>query len=176
MLKSLCVIVVLMALLPAGSKAQILEVGYSPVSIIGWGNLPKTSKLDISALLKSDTAHTVQLTPGIRYTYVNTRSVAVDTQGASVKGDFHMVFLIPASFEATFGRWSVLNRAGMGFSAPAFPNENGLRLNFLLELGLRYRLTDHLSLSGRYSHMSNASWGEINPGVDNLVIATGIHF
>ncbi len=87
-----------------------------------------------------------------------------------------MVFLIPASFNFPIGKIAVLARFGFGFSGKHFPNKNGFSENFLLETGLMYPITRFFSLSLRYSHISNAGLGAINPGVDNAKISVGFDF
>jgi len=46
----------------------------------------------------------------------------------------------------------------------------------LLEAGLKYAINPEFSFSIRYSHISNGYRGRANPGLDNLVLTTGLYF
>lgn len=168
----------LFLILAINGNAQILELGYAPVSIeAGWGNLPKTPKFEVSLLFDVTQSRSFHYTPGLRYTYVNsTSSVTVDEFGDPVEGQFNMIFLLPAAFNISFNRFAVVNRMGIGLSDESFPNNNGLHTNFVLEAGLKYTIFDPFSLSIRYSHISNGYRGLTNPGVDNIVLSTEIRF
>lgn len=158
-------------------RAQIIEVGYGPISNKGLGSLPNTSKIDISLLFKAYKSPAFIYVPGIRYTHVHSKNEeAVDETGTHVNGKFNMVFFIPVSFNFPIGNMAIITRFGFGFSGKHFPNKNGFVENFLLEAGLQYSLTSFLSLSLRYSHISNASLGKINPGVDNIKISAAFSF
>jgi hypothetical protein len=158
-------------------QAQILEIGYGPLSNRGLGDLPNTAKIDVSLLFKAYKSPHFSYVPGIRYTHVHSGNKDIlDDTGTSVNGRFNMVFLIPASFNFPIGKIAVLARFGFGFSGKHFPNKNGFSENFLLETGLMYPITRFFSLSLRYSHISNAGLGAINPGVDNAKISVGFDF
>jgi hypothetical protein len=158
-------------------QAQIIEIGYSPVSNRGLGDLPNTSKIDISLLFKAYKSRGFSYVPGIRYTHVHSKNKEIlDESATKVNGKFNMVFLIPLSFNFPIGKMAILARFGYGFSGKRFPNKNGTLGNFLLETGLEYPVTSFFSLSLRYSHISNAGRGTINPGVDNVKIGAGFNF
>lgn len=168
----------LLLVLALNGNAQIFELGYAPVSIkAGWGNLPKTPKVDVSLLFEVTQSRSFYYTPGLRYTYVNSTSTAtVDEFGDPVKGQFNMIFLLPAAFSITLNRLTFVTRMGIGLSDKSFPNNNGLHTNFVLEAGVMYTIIEPFSLSVRYSHISNGYRGLTNPGVDNIVLSTEVRF
>lgn len=168
----------LIFLMPAfSSQAQTLEIGYAPVSVkAGWGKLPKTYKFNATLLFTATRYRSFRYTPGLRYAHVRSTSLtATDEFGDPVKGEFNMLFLMPAAFDLSFNRISLLSRFGFGWSDETFPNKNGLRSNFVLEAGAMYFIRPEISFSVRYSHISNGYRGPTNPGVDNIVLAIGIH-
>ncbi len=156
--------------------AQILELGYSPTSFKGWGSLPKTTLFNASLLFNISESQSMRYVPGVRYAYLKSSSLAFDKLGEGVKGTFNLFFLLPVSFNFLLDNIEIINRMGLGFSPKSFPNTNGLRINFLLEAGLGYKLTKNISLSVRYSHISNGFRGQTNPGVDNIILATEFYF
>jgi hypothetical protein len=158
-------------------QAQILEIGYGPLSSRGLGDLPKTSKINVSLLFKAYEGRGFSYVPGIRYTHLHSKNTTIrDKSDTPVDGKFNMLFLVPLSFDIPVGKLEVLTRFGFGFSGKHFPNKNGFSKNFLLETGLKYPVTSLFSLSLRYSHISNAGMGTINPGVDNVEIGAGFSF
>jgi hypothetical protein len=158
-------------------QAQILEIAYGPHSSRGLGDLPKTSKINVSLLFNAYEGRGFSYVPGIRYTHLHSKNTTIrDKSDTPVNGRFNMFFLVPLSFDIPVGRLVVLTRFGFGFSGKHFPNKNGFSKNFLLETGLKYPITPLFSLSLRYSHISNAGMGAINPGVDNAEIGAGFSF
>jgi hypothetical protein len=87
-----------------------------------------------------------------------------------------MVFLMPVSFNVPLGKFAYINRMGFGLSDKAFPNDDGMTQNFILEFGFKYAITPHISASIRYSHISNGYRGQINPGVDNAAVGVAYYF
>lgn len=161
----------------SGSRAQIVEIGYSPVSNKGLGALPNTSKFDVSLLFKAYQAPWGSYVPGIRYTHVHSKNKMLhDTQGTKVNGSFNMLFLVPLSFNFPVWKLDIVTRFGFGFSGKHFPNKNGFIKNFLLEAGIEYPLTSFFALSLRYSHISNGGMATFNPGVDNVKLGVAFNF
>jgi hypothetical protein len=158
-------------------EAQVIELGYGPVSNAGLGSLPETSKTDLSVLFEAYKSHSFHYLPGIRYSYVHSKcTTLVDKSNKKINGRFNMLFFLPASFNVPLGRFAYINRIGLGLSDKYFPNDDGMTMNFVIEFGFGYAITPHISASIRYSHISNGYRGTINPGVDNATIALGYYF
>ncbi|HYW34473.1 MAG TPA: acyloxyacyl hydrolase [Balneolaceae bacterium] len=157
-------------------NAQVFELGYGPVSDKGVGSLPNTSKVNFSFLFKAYQSSSFYYLPGIRYSFVDSKNKdIVDNTGKNINGAFNMFFIIPVSFNVPLGKFAYINRMGFGLSGKSFPNNDGRYQNFLLEVGFRYAITPDVSVSLRYSHISNGWRGRINPGVDNIMISTGFY-
>jgi hypothetical protein len=133
---------------PAGLFAQ--NVSVSPVSFQGWGITEYAGKASVEYGVISSV--TIFITPPEKHTYV-------DKKGLEVERFFSGLFLSPLRFDSR-----VYGRVGAGLFHRPFPNANGQRLNFLIELGVK--LHKHISLS--YSHISNFDIGRLNPGVDHI--------
>jgi hypothetical protein len=158
-------------------QAQIIEIGYGPLSDKGLGDLPNTAKFNISLLYPAYKSPAVLYVPGVRYSRVDSKNTQLrDDTNTKVNGTFNLLFLIPAAFNFPIGKFAVLTRFGYGFSTKYFPNKNGFPRNFLLETGVKYAITRLFSVSLRYSHVSNGGFGKINPGVDNIEMDVGFYF
>ena len=71
---------------------------------------------------------------------------------------------------------------GVIFSAPDLPVDRSSRVNYSFSFGpgIRYSFSQTFSLDAAYMyrHISNASTGQTNPGIDQLVLRLGVckHF
>jgi|AntRauTorcE11897_2_1112592.scaffolds.fasta_scaffold12586_1 hypothetical protein len=157
-------------------RAQTVEVGYSPITITGWGKLQKTTKFDVSIFKEAFQTGKLRYLPGIRYTRLISNDTNVGEFGGPLNGNYTMYFVVPASFGYDLGTLEAIGRFGAGLSDKQFPNKNGLKLNFLLEGGFQYFFSSRFSIALLYSHISNGYRGKTNPATDNIGVTAGLSF
>jgi len=127
------------------------SISYSPTSFSAWGATKSTEKVDIR--YKS-----------FQYIYVNIKDERLDKNGDSVIQFNHALFFAPKISNNGF-----YVSGGFGYFVKKLANKNGTHLNFVFESGYEKDLGS-IKIGVRYSHISNAYRGALNPGIDNISI------
>mgnify|MGYP006286134921 FL=1 len=128
-------------------NAQEIDISLSPTSITAWGITPYTARAEVSYR-----AFSLVLAGPVKPLW--------DMHRRPYNGVHPGLFYNPVRLQ-----WWRLNfRAGAGYFLRKFPGPSHTNLNVNLVAGIR--IAGPVSLS--YSHISNASRGRMNAGVDNL--------
>ena len=84
------------------------------------------------------------------------------------------LFDSPFYFEGTFG--AAAHNGYLGNEAPAGRRKYGCRVNFYERFGLGVNVTENVTATLAYEHMSNAGLCEYNAGISNLGLKLGWKF
>ncbi|MEX0647854.1 MAG: acyloxyacyl hydrolase [Balneolaceae bacterium] len=153
-----------------------LATSYSPSSFRNWGTMENTQL----TLLKVQYMHTevevTSLKAHLSSDFIFTGWVyfPIDGQDGPKENRFGIGFT-PFRIDIPIGKKNhypfLTSSAGLLFTDRPFPNEEGARLNFLLDAGIGYAIqlknNRHLQLGYKLHHLSNGNTGSLNPGIDS---------
>lgn len=176
-------IVLLFPLLFVSSSLQaqsILSVRYSPESTDFLGHLKYFSKFDFeySKIFYQDDRYSYN--PSIRLSILNlhlrNHSGYTDRYGVPPGQRFVAFGIVPASFSERLPNLPVYvdEGLGVGYFPKRFPNKNGRNFNLIIEAGFHVTVKQVLLIGYRYSHVSNAWTGRVNPGMDSNMFSIGV--
>lgn len=150
--------IILLSLLPLAyspaADAQPVKLSLSPTSVVAWGITPVTAKAELSW-------------QSLSIVWIGPLKPLKDRRGGIYAGLNTGLFWHPIH-QAAGPFWV---RAGAGIFKDPFPNRSHTRINASIKAGIN--LGPRLAVS--YSHISNASTGRLNPGVDNISLTININ-
>lgn len=159
---------------------SIISVRYSPESTNFLGHLKYYSKLDFEYSRVMFQNRRFIYHPSIRLSILNfhlgKHDGYTDKYGVAPGKHFGAIGLVPGAFSERLFKIPVYADEGIGvaFFPRRFPNTNGRNFNVILEAGFHVALMNTLIIGYRYSHVSNAWTGRINPGIDSNMLSIGV--
>ncbi len=171
----------LFLLFPAILNAQsMVSVCYSPESMDFLGHLRYYSKLDFEFSQKLYDYRSFTYEPAVRLSFLNFhedgRKGYTDRYGVPPGPNFWCIGVVPLGFTVRLFHSPVYADGSIGAAwfPKKFPNSDGRNINALLEAGIHVKIWKTLLLGYRFSHISNAWTGRVNPGLDSSMLSVGI--
>ncbi len=163
------------------SNAQsIVSIRYSPESTVFLGHLKYFSKFDFEYSRIFYQNDRYSYSPSIRFSILNfhlgNHPGYTDRYGVPPGQRFFAVGVLPGSFsERPFDLPLYVDEdIGVGYFPKTFPNKNGRHFNVILEAGFHVTVKSVLMIGYRFSHVSNAWTGRVNPGMDSNMFSIGV--
>lgn len=153
-----------------------LSTSYSHSSFRNWGTMENTKLtfFKIQYIHSQIDASVLNIHLSSEFIFTGWVNFPIDGLDGPKESRFGIGFT-PIHMDIPIGKKSsypfLTSSAGLLFTDRAFPNDEGARLNFLLDAGIGYafQIKDdrYLQLGYKLHHLSNGNTGSLNPGIDS---------